>query len=223
MSRTAGVARLAGPPDTVLLLAGARAGDSASWEALVLRHSPTLWAVTRSFRLDAADAADVVQTSWLRLLEHLDAIREPDRLGSWLATTARRESLRLLRHSGRQVVTEDTALDRADPVAEPLDASLLRDERDAALWSALSALPARCQQLLRVLAADPPPSYEQVSTALEMPIGSIGPTRGRCLGRLRAALAAVAQPADGSGRGINGTSRDSSEQGDVPTSGGERP
>lgn len=220
--------------DTERLLAGARAGDPACWDALVARHGSTLWAVARSFRLDAADAADVVQTSWLRLLEHLDAIREPERLGSWLATTARRESLRVLRHAGRQFPTEDTALDRVDPVAEPLDASLLRDERDAALWRALLTLSARCQQLLRILAADPPPTYEQVSAALGMPIGSIGPTRGRCLGRLRTAMAASPSGATGDGvassvsaaavdnrpSGITGGPGASSGQGDSPRRGG---
>lgn len=206
--------------DTAQLLRGARDGDASCWDTLVARHTSTLWAVARSFRLADADAADVVQATWLRLLEHLDTIREPDRLGSWLATTARRESLRVLRYAGRHLPSEDAALDRADPVAEPLEASLVREERDAVLWRALGSLPARCRQLLRVLAADPPPSYEQVSAALDMPVGSIGPTRGRCLAKLRGALTDAAggggRPEDNRDAGITGPPTASSGQGHRP-------
>ncbi len=170
------------------LVRGARDGDRASWDQLVDRYTPLLWAVARGFRLDGAAAADVVQTTWLRLVENLPAVREPERVGSWLATTARRECLAVLRHAGRTLATDSAALDRVDAVAEPLDAGLLREESAAELWAAVETMPERCRRLLRVLAADPPPSYEQVAAALEMPIGSIGPTRGRCLGRLRTAL-----------------------------------
>ena len=171
------------------LVRGARAGDSGCWDELVERFTPLLWSVARGFRLDAAAAADVVQTTWLRLVENLGSVREPERVGSWLATTARRECLAVLRHAGRTVPTDGIELDRVDAAAEPLDAGLLRDERAAELWAALAAVPDRCQRLLRVLAADPPPSYAQVAAALDMPVGSIGPTRGRCLDRLRTALA----------------------------------
>lgn len=164
----------------------AGSGDRAAWESLVARYERLVWGVARSHRLGDADAADVFQTTWLRLLEHLQDLRNPDALSGWLATTARHECLRVLRHRSRQVPTED---DRIPEVAVPeeIDDGLLLDERDAALWKAFATLSSRCQALLRMLAGDPPPSYEAVSAALDMPIGSIGPTRGRCLQTLRRA------------------------------------
>jgi RNA polymerase sigma factor (sigma-70 family) len=124
----------------------------------------------------------VVQTTWLRLVEHLDRLQDPSRVGAWLATTARRECLRVLRDSARQVPTEELP---ETPVNAELDAALLAAERDRALWQAFGGLSERCQALLRILVADPPPSYEEIGAALDMPIGSIGPTRARCLERLR--------------------------------------
>lgn len=169
------------------LLRAAESGDARAWDALVERFTNLLWSVARAHRLGPADAADVVQTTWLRLVENLGRIQEPERLPGWLATTARHECLRTLRRSGRELVTEtyDSTLDLADTSA-PLDGGLIAEERDAQLWQCFGALQPRCQQLLRVLLADPAPSYAEVSAALDMPIGSIGPTRGRCLERLRA-------------------------------------
>ncbi len=138
-----------------------------------------------------ADAGDVVQTTWLKLVEHLDRIADPDRVGGWLVTTARHECLRHLRVSGRTVPTDDeSALDRAVTEPQPeIDADLLLDERDRSLWRAFGRISERCQRLLRALSADPPVSYEDIGLAFEMPIGSIGPTRQRCLDRLRSELA----------------------------------
>jgi RNA polymerase sigma factor (sigma-70 family) len=124
----------------------------------------------------------VVQTTWLRLVEHLGGLQDPERVGAWLATTARREALRALRHSARQTPTEELP---ETPTDEHLGAALLEAERDQALWKAFGGLSERCQTLLRILVSDPPPSYDEVSGALDMPIGSIGPTRARCLERLR--------------------------------------
>jgi RNA polymerase sigma factor (sigma-70 family) len=166
------------------LLAAASAGDQRAWDALVERYTSLLWSVVRSYRLPAPDAADVVQTTWLRLVEHLDRIADPDRLPGWLATTARRECLRLLRHAGREVQSSTALTDVPDDAPE-LDAGLLRDERDAALWHALSLLEEFCQRLIRVLMADPPPSYAEASAILGIPVGSVGPSRGRCLAKLR--------------------------------------
>jgi RNA polymerase sigma factor (sigma-70 family) len=166
------------------LLASASAGDQRAWDALVERYNSLLWSVARSHRLSTPDAADVVQTTWLRLVEHLDSIADPDRLPGWLATTARRECLRLLRHAGREVQSYTALIDVPDD-APGLDAGLLRDERDAALWHALATLDEFCQQLIRVLMADPPPSYAEASAILGIPIGSVGPSRGRCLSKLR--------------------------------------
>ena len=162
-------------------------GDEAAWGAVVDRFSGLVWSTARSYRLSNADAADVVQLTWLRLVEHLDRINDPERIGAWLATTARRESLRVLHLSGRQQLTGE--IDQfEEPVADELDLQLLTTERDSALWRAFSTLSERCQALLRMLIAATEPSYEEVSAALGMPIGAIGPTRMRCLARLRGNL-----------------------------------
>jgi RNA polymerase sigma factor (sigma-70 family) len=166
----------------------ARAGDRSAWESLVDRFSGLVWATARSHRLNDADAADVLQTTWLRLLEHLDGLRNPDAVGGWLVTTAHHECLRVLRRQARQVPTQDDRIPQ-DTVPGTLDAKLLMDERDSALWRSFAKLSARCQALLRMLAADPAPSYADVSLALAMPVGSIGPTRSRCLQSLRRAVA----------------------------------
>jgi len=164
------------------LVRAAADGDRAAWDRLVDRYNGLVWSVARSHRLSTADASDVVQTSWLRLVEHLDRLQDPERVGAWLATTARREALRALRHASRQIVTEELP---EVAVEGQLDAGLLVRERDRALWQAFGGLSERCQALLRILVSDPPPSYDEVSAALDMPIGSIGPTRARCLERLR--------------------------------------
>lgn len=166
----------------------AAGGDQAAWDALVQRFSGLVWSIARAHRLGAADAADVSQTAWLRLVENLGRIREPDRVGAWLATTSRNECLRVIRRSGRQVPTDlDAEIDlEADEVAAPPpDAGLLTGERDTELWRAFSAISERCQSLLRLLIADPAPSYEEIGALLGMPVGSIGPTRARCLDHLR--------------------------------------
>jgi RNA polymerase sigma factor (sigma-70 family) len=166
----------------------ARNGDRTAWNILVARYSGLIWGVARAHRLGDADAADVVQTTWLRLVEHLDQIRNPEGVGAWLATTARHECLRVLRVGQRHVLTD--GFDMPEEATETaLDARLLTGERDAALWRAFSQISERCGRLLRMLVADPPPSYEEVGAALDMPIGSIGPTRARCLEQLRKRLA----------------------------------
>jgi RNA polymerase sigma factor (sigma-70 family) len=165
-------------------LASAAAGHSAAWESLVSAYAGLVWSVARSFRLSEADAADVFQGTWLRLVEHLGDIRDGGRLGGWLAMTARREALMLLRRSRSTVVT-DTIEDTADVLLPAPDARLLHSEEQSALWLAFGAMSMACQQLLRVAFADPPPTYDEISTALDMPIGSIGPSRARCLAQLR--------------------------------------
>jgi len=165
-----------------------RQGDAAAWAALTARYTNFLWSIARSFRMNDADAADVVQTAWLRLVEHLDGIREPERLGSWLATTVRRECYNVRRRTARVEPGEPDDPDGWDGLpatADPLDEGLLRDERDAELWRAFGRLKPACQRLLRVLLADPPPHYAEVAAALDMAVGSIGPTRQRCLDCLR--------------------------------------
>jgi RNA polymerase sigma factor (sigma-70 family) len=182
--------------DVTLLVKRAATGDQSAWDALVARYTNLLWSVARAYRLERTDAADVVQVAWLRLVEHLPTLREPERVGSWLATTVRRECLQLLAARKRRgAPIDDTVLDNVPDDAVPLDHGLLTTERNAALWSAFARLPERCQKLLRVLMVDPPPSYQDVSASLEMPVGSIGPTRARCLDRLRA-LISQAGPAE---------------------------
>jgi RNA polymerase sigma factor (sigma-70 family) len=178
---------------TATLLARADAGDQAAWEELVDRFTGLLWSVARAHRLGSVDADDVVQTTWLRLVEHLDQIKEPERLASWLATTARRESLRVLGRGRREVISavDDMEMNVADADVDSLDARLLLAERDAILWACFRQLSERCQVLLRALSATPPPSYAEVAAALDTAMGSIGPTRRRCLDQLRELLDAA--------------------------------
>ena len=175
------------PSVVARLVSRAADGDQCAWDQLVERYSGLLWAVARAHRLSSAEAADVLQTSWLRLVEHLAEIRNPDGVGAWLATTARRECLRALRANARCEPVEDLEeLIEADP--GELDAPVCLAERNAGLGAALERLPARDQALLRLLTAEPAPSYEEIGAALAMPIGSIGPTRARALERLRREL-----------------------------------
>ncbi len=165
------------------LVRAAGEGDQDAWNTLVERFSGLLWATVRAHRLSPTVSAEVVQTTWLRLVEQLARIRDPERLGGWLATTARNECLRLIRHRSREVATDE--LDHLESEGPELDRSVLAEERDLALWDAFARLGERCQALLRLLMADVAPSYQEVSAALGLPVGAIGPTRQRCLERLR--------------------------------------
>jgi RNA polymerase sigma factor (sigma-70 family) len=178
-------------PDPTSQVAAAAAGDRDAWDAIVARYADLVWAVARSFRLGSADAADVSQTTWLRLVEHLGDVRDPSALGSWLATTARREALALLRRRREVPLPDDDRVDLVDgrPDAIPGQA-LLDSERDRELWRAFQVLQPRCQTLLRLLVIEPLDSYAAASTALGVPIGSLGPTRARCLAALRQQLRA---------------------------------
>jgi RNA polymerase sigma factor (sigma-70 family) len=185
------------------LVRAAADGDQAAWGALVERFSGLVWAVARAHRLSRADAADVSQTTWMRLVEHLGDIRDPERVGAWLSATARHECLRVIRKSGRAVPTElddDHLADSDAEVGFELEARLDAAQHQEALWAAFERLPERGRALLRVLMADPAPSYAEAAAALGMPIGSLGPTRARCLERLRNSpeLAALASELTGS-------------------------
>jgi RNA polymerase sigma factor (sigma-70 family) len=161
----------------------AKAGDAGAWSALVARYGARLRCVARRHRLPAHDVEDVVQTTWLRLFEHFDRVREPSAVGAWLETTARRESVRIARSGRLEDLVEDEPL--ADPCPPVDESRLAAAERRAALATALERLPRRDRALLSLLLADRAPSYAEISRALDMPIGSIGPTRARCLARLR--------------------------------------
>ena len=191
------MARMSTGPVSELARAAA-GGSQHAWDRLVEQFGGLVWAVTRAHRLSDADAQDVFQLTWLRLVEHLDSIRNLDGLGAWLATTARHECLRTIRRASRQVPSEDVGVNVADHGA-PVAAAVLTEERDRALWGAFAQISERCQGLLRLLMADPPPSYDAVGAALDMPIGSIGPTRARCLDRLRTAAEGAGIRADSGG------------------------
>ena len=193
------MSQLDGHTDLATLLRAASEGDQEAWNAITDRFTSLLWSVARSYRLGSDDAEDVVQNTWLRLLENLTKIDNPEALPGWLATTARREALGILRRRGRTVLTrdEDLGVDLADPASTDLDSALLEDERDVELWASFAKLPERCQQLLRVLMACDRPVYAEVSAAFDMPIGSIGPTRMRCLERLRRLVAESGYQFDG--------------------------
>ena len=178
---------MAGQADLGALVRAAADGRQAAWDELVDRFSGLLWAIARGHRLGHADAEDVVQTCWLRLAEHLGRIEHPERLGGWLATTARNECLGVLRRGARELMVEDDEQLGGSTELDPT-AGLVERERGNVLWSAFSRLDERCQLLLRVLMADEPPSYQAVSESLDMPIGAIGPTRQRCLDKLRRLL-----------------------------------
>ncbi len=185
--REAGASRRLPDEHVAQLVLAAAAGEQAAWDALVNQFSGFIWAVARAHRLRDADAGDVVQLTWLRLVESLDRLHDPARVGAWLATTARRECLRVLGANQRQLLTGDDLPEQESP-DPPQGEALVRLERDQALWRGFSLLRASDQALLRLLFADPSPSYEEISAALGMPVGSIGPTRQRALARLRRAL-----------------------------------
>lgn len=172
--------------EVAILVERATGGSQEAWNALVDRFASTVWAIARGHRLNSSDAADVFQTTWLRLVEHLDKIEYPERVGAWLATTARHEALRVLRMGGRQVAngTDFDAFPDDRSIQEP-DADIISSEQGQLINQLVDLLPVRSQTLLRLLSADSPLSYKDISEALSMPIGSIGPTRARALEQLR--------------------------------------
>jgi RNA polymerase sigma factor (sigma-70 family) len=173
------------------LVRAAADGDPHAWRQLVERFDDLLWSICRSFRLADQDAADTVQLTWLRLLEHLGRIRDPQRLAGWLATTCRHECLALLRRSRPSVSVEQEHLDRLIGGGSPADEPFLTAEEHAALWQAFRLLSEWCQRVLRELVIDPddgPPSYRLAAARLDAPTGSLGPTRARCLKQLRKLL-----------------------------------
>ncbi|MCL4414176.1 MAG: sigma-70 family RNA polymerase sigma factor [Actinobacteria bacterium] len=172
------------PVATLVQLAGE--GCSKAWQELVSRFGGMIAATGRRYRLSAADVAELQQITWLRLVENLHKIEQPERVGGWLATTARRESLQLLRraskyHSGADQLLANLPDQR---LPEP-DAKPIAEERATVVRAAWQRLSPRCQELLSLLMVDDPLSYKDLSELLQVPIGSLGPTRGRCLERLR--------------------------------------
>ena len=188
-------------PELADLVHAAQEGDQSAWNALVDRFLPLVTAVVRRFRLSSADADDVNQTVWLRLVEHLDEIREPRAVPGWLVTTTRNEALRVIKRRARDVTLDPhgRTLGLLHEVND-MDEGMMRAERSQALRDALLELSPARRELLTLLLADPPMSYDEISSRLGIPIGSIGPTRARALEQLRntdamRALMASATPA----------------------------
>jgi RNA polymerase sigma factor (sigma-70 family) len=177
---------LRGTPTLADLVSAASRGDQTSWNALVDRFLPLVFSVARKYRLTDEDAADVSQTLWLRLVENLDAIKEPHALPSWIITTTKREAMRVLAARKRSVPVDATnGFDSVKAEGPEADAELLRTERHQALRDGLTELAPKDRELIMLFIADPPLSYREIAFRLNVPVGSIGPTRGRCLDKLR--------------------------------------
>ncbi len=174
-------------PTVTDLVTRARKGDQQAWDAMVERYDPLIWSICHRYRLSSADAEDVGQAVWLRLVDQLDSLRDPAALPGWLATTTRRECLRVQQTSSRlatvqQVLDDGNIPDEQAPVP---DHELLVAERNAVLREAFMRLSPSCRQLLALLIADPPVPYVEISARLHISVGSIGPCRARCLDKLR--------------------------------------
>ncbi|MFI6813641.1 RNA polymerase sigma factor [Nonomuraea sp. NPDC050328] len=166
-------------------------GDAAAWRSLVEALSPLVWSVVRAHGLSDADGHEAYQTTWFRLAQHLDRIREPERVSTWLATTARNECRKIIRSGRKLVAGEADTFDRIPDERTPetvvieSEEAAAEAERHRRLWAAFQQLGDKCQRLLRVLMGSPPHSYQEAAAALGLQIGSIGPMRQRCLRRLR--------------------------------------
>jgi len=171
---------------TAELVFCAREGDRRAYEELVERHQRQVWGAVRGFRLSEADAHDAVQMTWLRLVENLGRLNDPTRLGAWLTTTAKRECLRLIRRRNREVGTPEeffnTVVDEREPGPEK---QVTDDAMTRLLWQLVAELPRPGQDLLKAVTSADRPAYAEISKATGMAVGSIGPTRGRYLTRLR--------------------------------------
>lgn len=170
-----------GPSDVSLLVKEAAAGNGAAWNQLIARFSPMVASIARGYRLGAADVDDLCQTVWLRLVEGIGAIRDPERVGAWLAAVTRHEALRLIRRAGRETPVADTGLDDTPSEDRGADDRILTAERKRAVWAAIDRLPPRTQEVMRQLLADPVPGYGLVAAVLGIPVNSVGPTRSRAL------------------------------------------
>jgi RNA polymerase sigma factor (sigma-70 family) len=171
------------------LLDAAKAGSDDALGQITAELSPMLWHVARAAGLGADDAEDVVQTAWERLLSHLADIRVPQALVSWLVVTTKHEAWRIRSGGRRQQPADQDWLMAIPDQTAAIEEQVVLDEQHRALWRAVGRLSAPCQELLRIIAFIPRPDYQSVSAALKMPVGSIGPTRGRCLEKIRVLLA----------------------------------
>lgn len=163
----------------------ARAGDRVAMDRLVAELTPLVWHVARANGLDRHTAEDVVQTVWLALFSHLDQLHEPRALAGWLITTARREALRPYGRKTPPVPLTEEMAERVESTQPAPEAEAVRTDRDSRMWRAFLTLPQNCQDLLRLTVLAGRAEYHSVAEALRIPRGSIGPTRRRCLTRLR--------------------------------------
>jgi RNA polymerase sigma factor (sigma-70 family) len=164
------------------------AGDSAGLDDLVAVMTPVLWHVVRAYRLSDSAAEDVIQNTWLALVRRRAAILDPVAVGGWLTTTARREAWRTAGAKTTPTPIDDDDLDHVLPQQRSAEDSAVEHDEGDRLWAAVDGLPERCRRLLRIVAFENRPDYRELATELGMPVGSIGPTRGRCLAKLRVAL-----------------------------------
>jgi RNA polymerase sigma factor (sigma-70 family) len=171
------------------LMSAARQGSDDAVGEMVTEFSPLLWHVARAAGLSAGDAEDVLQTVWTRLLEHLDEIRTPAALGGWLVVTAKREAWRVRAAERKQIPVDTDSFAELPEQGSGSEERVILDDQRRTLWAAIRELSPRCQELLRIIAFVPQADYAAVAAKLGMRIGSIGPTRGRCLAKLRAVLA----------------------------------
>jgi RNA polymerase sigma factor (sigma-70 family) len=171
-------------PVVLSLVSRARDGDQHAWNEIVDRYAPLVWSISSRYGMTRHEIDDIGQTVWLLLVEHLEKLRQPAALAGWLATTTRRECLRMLR-AERRYDRSRSADDSQSPSDLVVEEEVLAAEVNAALRTAFGELPARCRRLLSMLLHDPPLSYAEISASLEIPVGSIGPQRARCLNRLR--------------------------------------
>jgi RNA polymerase sigma factor (sigma-70 family) len=168
-------------------LVAARRGDRAAFTALVSDLTPLVWHVARSNGLSRAEGEDVTQTVWLALLRHIDRLADPRALAAWLITTARREAIHVRRQADRTRGVElgDAGAERLPAPGPSPEDEVLRSDRNRTLWTMFSQLSPRCQEMLRLTVLAGRAEYRAVAEALHMPVGGIGPTRGRCLKKLR--------------------------------------
>ncbi|MGH3613178.1 MAG: RNA polymerase sigma factor [Pseudonocardia sp.] len=167
------------------LLSAARDGDPTAWEEIVCRYGRIVMARVCSYRLQPTDALDAVQMTWLRLAESLHQIRFPDRLGGWLATTAGRECLRILRQSKHTAYATESMMESIADPSSCLEENIVDADTAQLLWDLVAELPSRRRRLLKALFTDDPRPYCEVAEAVGIPTGSIGPTRARALRQLR--------------------------------------
>jgi RNA polymerase sigma factor (sigma-70 family) len=167
------------------LVLSAAAGDQLAWSRLVSRYHGAVVATVRGMGLGQADVADVSQTTWLRLFQHIDTLHHPERVRGWLVTTARNEALRLLRQGKRETASDDLTEVAMESPEHGMDGALIAAEQKEVVDVALQALSPRCARLVRLLVADKSSTYAEVAAQLGMPVGSLGPTRTRCLALLR--------------------------------------